>query len=111
MQWLTQNWIWIVVVIGFLLLMQRGRFFARHGATHGAGMPMRGPVASSGTALDPVSGNAVRTESALTSVRRGQIFYFESVDTRQRFEVDPEKYAANVPAAETHRSRGHGGCC
>lgn len=113
MEWLTQNWTWIVVAIGFLLLMQRGRAFGRHGATHGTGpgKQVAGSGAPPGAALDPVSGKTLRTDGALTTVRRGQVYYFESAGTRRRFEADPEKYADHAPATETEHQHRHGGCC
>lgn len=109
MEWLTQNWIWIIVAIGLFLVMQRARSFGPHGAAHDAGPGTQMP----GAVLDPVTGNAVRTDGAPTSVRRGQIFYFESAETRQRFEADPDKYAAGAatPGAQAGHRHRHGGCC
>lgn len=119
MEWLTQNWIWVVVVIVFLLLMQRGRVFlghhqGHHGARYGAddaGHGHGGGGAKPGAALDPVSGNPIRTDRALTAVHGGRAFYFESAETRQRFEAEPGKYAANATAAadtEPQRRHRHG---
>jgi YHS domain-containing protein len=110
MEWLTQNWLWIVVAIGFFLLMQRARSFGQHGAVRASG---RGPAPPE-AALDPVSGNAVRTDTALTTTHGGRVFYFESAETRQRFEVEPERFAASAPVGDARRA-GHshhrGGCC
>ena len=35
MAWLSQNWIWIVVAIGFLVLMRRGGMACGMGQGHG----------------------------------------------------------------------------
>ena len=35
MQWLSENWIWIVFAIGMVLLMRHGR--VGHGHSHGSG--------------------------------------------------------------------------
>lgn len=129
MEWLGQNWIWIAAAIVLFAFMSRrglghhghGGFGGGHGG-HGGGA--EGGHSHGGgtgrddgtprTALDPVSGNAVRTDHALTSVHGGHIFYFESAETRQRFEAEPDKYAASAtakdasPAPSGRRSHRHG---
>ena len=141
MDWLGQNWVWVLAGIAFLVLMSRGGlghhghgggFGGGHGG-HGGGLPggghgdhgdseggdSRGPDVGGGggvpgAAIDPVSGNAVRQDRALTSVHRGRVFYFESAETRQRFEAEPDRYAGNVAAAEPsappQQRRRHHGC-
>lgn len=129
MNWLVQNWIWILAALAFIVMMSRHGFGhgAHGGSGHGGlghgGQPEAGPapagssgapVGAAGAAIDPVSGNPVRTDKALSSVHRGRVFYFESAETRQRFEAEPDRYAASasgdpVPGnPEPYRRRG--GC-
>ena len=119
MEWLSQNWIWIVAGIGLVYFMTR-----MHGIGHGMGMGCgsrsdRAPAdtgANSGAAMDPVSRRMVNTSgSAISAVYRGRAYYFENRDDRDAFESDPEKYLAGAPSAgqpiegELLRRR-HGGC-
>lgn len=142
MVWLSQNWIWAVVAIGviFFLLSQRSHLHAGVGGMDGHGGMAHGPLgpvfenrgstAQGGekigdgyarqdtpqAAVDPVSGEAVRVDKALTTVYRGNAYYFGSKETRERFEAAPEAYAAKgtgqpMPTAEAseyprHRRRG-----
>ncbi|MDQ2925850.1 MAG: hypothetical protein M3R43_09885 [Acidobacteriota bacterium] len=129
MNWLAQNWIWIVLAIGAVWLVRRGGLascemggHAGHshlGGTAGAaseGMrlgdgPMRnqGEVAGNGPqkAVDPVSGREVLASQAVTAAYQGRVFFFEGADTRQRFEAAPERYARNAaPAPQQHPRRG-----
>lgn len=114
MNWLAQNWVWIVVAVGLIWMMRRGGMpgcgmgHAHHGGgTSGtdSGAP---PVEKSGSATDPVSGKAVDTQHAITSYHGGRVYYFESPETRQRFEASPEKYASQ--AATEQRPHRHHGC-
>lgn len=108
MAWLSQNWIWIVVVIGFFYFMTR-----MHGMGHGMGHSMRRGYGrdstnlpadrgnDSATAFDPVSRRAVATGgSAISAVYRGRAFYFENREDREAFEADPEKYVAGSAAGQ-----------
>jgi YHS domain-containing protein len=121
MDWLGQNWIWVVVAIAVFAMMARrrsGHPQHAHGSEAGSermdghehGAPSPGTPAE---ATDPVSGKSLRADHALSSVYAGRVFYFESPDTRQRFEADPERFARNatgVPlaggAAPSHRHHG-----
>jgi YHS domain-containing protein len=60
-------------------------------------------------ALDPVSGNPVRTDRALTAVFGRRAHYFDSEETRKRFEAEPQRYASTEPPP-VHRPRRRGGC-
>lgn len=72
----------------------------------GRGEPPPG-AASPSAALDPVSGNPVRIDRALSEVFGGRAYYFESEDTRRRFKAEPQKYssAAPQPADRPRRRR------
>ena len=131
MDWLGQNWVWVLAGIAFLVLLSRGGFghhghggiggghggHGGHGDGGGGGShgPDGGGPGGSGAAIDPVTGNAVRKDQALTSVRAGHVFYFESAETRQRFEAEPDKYAANATATDALAApsgrRRHGRGC
>lgn len=49
--------------------------------------------------IDPVSGEAVRSAQALTSIYQDRIYYFGSKENRDRFEAAPQEYA--------HKAAGH----
>lgn len=127
MDWSNGNWIWVLIAIAVLW------FFMRRGGLHGHGVgghhghsrgndhhedgraaePTHGDVSPPGAAaaLDPVSGNPVRTDRALTAVFGGRAYYFESGETRKRFEAEPRKYAdAAAPLAQADRPRRRRGC-
>ncbi|MFC5301810.1 YHS domain-containing protein [Azospira restricta] len=127
MDWLTGNWIWVfVVVAGLWFFMRRGGLHGRSmGGRHGRSQgntreghdgatqpaPSGDAPTVAGAALDPVSGNPVRTDRALTAVFGGRAYYFESDDTRQRFEAEPQKYAgAAAPLVQADRPRRRRGC-
>ncbi|MBS0324928.1 MAG: YHS domain-containing protein [Proteobacteria bacterium] len=68
-------------------------------------------------ALDPVSGEAVSTARALTSVYEGRIYFFASKENRERFEAAPQEFFQRTSGhpmqrAETAYERPHrrGGC-
>jgi len=44
-------------------------------------------------AVEPVNGQPMRTDAALSSVRGGGAYDFESDDTRRRFESEPRRFA------------------
>ena len=125
MNWLTQNWIWIVLGIGVLFLLRRtgcfgGMSHGQHG--HGGDRQDHGDHSSHSTevttATDPVTGKEVPTAQAITCVYRGRVYYFETQESRQRFEASPEQYAReaaghSLPSAEAANrphSRRHRGC-
>lgn len=124
MEWLSQNWLWILFVVGALLMLRRhrhgfGGLSGRHGGHQDHGEPddSRGEQPRSEAAVDPVSGNAVRTEGALTSVFRERIYYFQSPENRAQFEAAPERYAraagGEAPGSEHaggHKQRRRRGC-
>lgn len=126
MNWITQNWIWILFGIGALLLLRRtGCFGGTHHAQQGSGRggdnqhDHSSQSAKAEAPVDPVSGKVVANGRAVTSVYQGRVFYFETAANRQRFEASPEQYAIasagqslpNDPATERAKSRRRGGCC
>ena len=150
MNWLSQNWFWIVLAIVAVLLFRRGGHRGHgglgslghgghgglgggllggllgslghgHGGHHGHGRRRddeRSDAPAPEGAIDPVSGNPVRTADALTSVFEDRTYYFESKENRERFEAAPQEYArkaaGNLPPDQQsafhaqHRRRG--GC-
>ena len=128
MNWLTQNWVWIVFGIGVLLLLRRtgcigNMSHAHHGPSgaqdHSDHASHSTETIKTATATDPVTGKQIPTARAVTSVYDGRVYYFETQENRQRFEASPEQYAragvGQSPArdenAEHSHSRRHGGCC
>lgn len=136
MQDLTQNWSWILIavaVVAFFFLRRghgrRGGFGHGgdgHGAFDGDGdhrhhrdredddrreAPWPEPPEA---VVDPVSGTAVHTAGAMTSVYQGRAYYFASKENRDRFEAAPQDYANKVQgiaiggSAERPRRRRHG---
>ena len=108
MQWLTQNWIWIVFFIGVLLLLRRGGMACGMGHSgHRSGVP--GDEQKSPNVLkDAVSGEAVNAATALTSVYQEHTYYFASRENRERFEAAPAQYASSHDAAGGHGHHRHG---
>ena len=108
MNWLSQNWIWIVLAVVVLLMIRRGGMLGSGiGHAHDHGSTSSDDEYSSAGATDPVSGKPIDKGHASTSVYGGRVYYFESADSRQRFEASPERYARAVnerpPAAHRHR--------
>jgi len=118
--WLTQNWIWIVLAVLVFVMLRRGGMgcgprHAHQGHAHQGHadnissrpqMPDRAAVH-----LDPVTGNAARTSPPITSYFGDRPYYFESSESREKFEASPEKYvgaapAPNAPSSGHHRHRG-----
>ena len=138
MNWLSQNWMWIVVgiVIAWYFMSRGGRVHGGHMSGHSAGGILGGmghgehgsgageeprPAPSGANApeaaIDPVGGQAVRTSDALTSIYQGKIYYFASKENRERFEAAPQDYAHKAagqplqsPERTEYRPRRRGGC-
>jgi YHS domain-containing protein len=122
---LGESWIWIVLAIGIVWFFMRGArggmlgALGGHGGYQGAHDGRPQPAVPAETVADAVSGEAVRTAQALSSVYQGSVYYFASKENRERFEAAPQEYAqkaaghpaaAAAPAGERPRRR-HGGCC
>lgn len=102
MQWFSDNWPWMLFVAGIFLLMRQGGLgcgMAPHGRHHHrAG----GQDDATQEAVDPVSGERVRTGDAPNTMYAGDIYYFASRANRDTFEANPARYIRD--------HRGHG-CC
>ena len=144
MSWLAQNWIWVAVALAVGWYFLRNGVHGHAGGLGGLGghgghaggvggllgsaggrsgayeeqSGSAGPANAPAAAIDAVSGEAVRTAQALSSVYQEKIYYFASKDNRERFEAAPQDYANKVaghpmraaePAQQPPRRRG--GCC
>lgn len=118
MEWLTQNWTYLLLLVGVILFMRFGGMGCgfggrraqpehKHDRQAGADTPVE-----SAPATDPVSQRPVDPKSAVATVYQGRAYYFESRENRDRFEAAPDQYATALSegdkAAGRHR---HGGCC
>lgn len=131
MNWLSQNWLWLLLGLGMLVVLTRGghhrrRGWGHHGGTgyaqtgdfdhgdHGGGssVPDHSQHSSQAAlAIDPVTRKDVSTATALTSIYQGRIYYFESAENRQRFEAAPEQFAREGlgrPVGPTGPAQGPG---
>jgi YHS domain-containing protein len=110
MQWLSQNWIWIVLAIGVFLMMRRGGM--GHGHSHGSGEHTHrnpGSDAADRSAKDPISGEIVNPETAVNAMYQGRVYYFASRENRDTFEASPAQYAARAGEHDDeHRHHRHG---
>lgn len=112
MQWLAQNWIWILLVVGFFFMMRRGgRGGGMNSHDHHGGDTQHSAEEnkSVATATDPVNNATLDAAVALTSVYRGKTYYFASAENRAIFEAKPEQYAgADQPDPQQHKTHRHG---
>ncbi|MBM6430541.1 YHS domain-containing protein [Burkholderia contaminans] len=92
MAWILKNLIWIgLLVMGMLVILHHQIDLWRIGR----GIFRRHHVQDSkDTQRDPVSGNVVDPEKALTIVFNGETFFFESETTCMQFRAHPERYAS-----------------
>ena len=128
MDWLSRNWVWVALAIGVWFYFFRSRP-GGHSGGHGGVPEDMGhgghPGGDAGhsdqtgshvttnapdAAIDPVSGEAVRTDQALTSIFQGNVYYFSSSESRDRFEAAPQEYARKavghpVRPAEAYEDR------
>ena len=119
MEWLQQNWINLLVLVGVILFLRfsgMGCGFGGRRVRPERSLDRQGgtvtPIESAST-TDPVSRRPVDPISAVATVYQGRAYYFESRENRDRFEATPEKYAE--PASGQQAEQGHqghgGGCC
>lgn len=103
MNWLSQNWYWIVLAVIVFLMMRQGgmgcgmgggrRASSRRDSIHDGG---------SGELRDPVNGRPIDRAHALTTIFDGRTYYFESEGSREAFNQDPQRFAGGT--------RRHHGC-
>ena len=132
MDWLYQNWIWIVLLVGGYFLMSRmgmGGCSMGHSHGHDHTSVGHGSGANSGAnekrtdtvkLFDPVSQHMLPAETGIASAHEGHIYYFEDRANRDAFETEPEKYLADAPvigqkiapaATQTKQAHRRHGCC
>lgn len=115
MNWLAQNWLWIVLGVVVLAVLNRGTRYRRQSLGHPCNDIPEVPEPAD-RAVDPVTNKTISTAGAVTSLYQGRVYYFESAENRQRFEASPGHYVREAPARRTagHDARGHRhgrGCC
>jgi YHS domain-containing protein len=104
MEWLSENWLLVLLIGGALVLMfRRGGIgggmgccgMGAHDAHHGSQKGSNGSDATSeARPVDPVSSEPVSSDGAIASVYRGRVFRFASRENRDRFEAEPERFVA-----------------
>ena len=105
MNWLSQNWTWLLVAVVGAAFMLR-----HHGGSHaGHAQPVVPSTAEPAQLVDPVSRNPLPAQTGVSSVYRGQPYCFDSRENRDAFEADPGRYVAAIPPQQPPRRRG--GCC
>jgi YHS domain-containing protein len=102
MEWLTQNWILIPIILGILFLLRRGGA----GCGHSGGHHAHGDTSHESLKRDPVDGKSVDPATAQSFDYKGSTYYFASAENRLKFVADPDHYLA-APSGHHHR----GGCC
>lgn len=122
MDWLGQNWLWIALAIGAIFFVTRmgrggmGGMGCSGGHRHHDDGRDTAPTAANnqiGNLFDPVSGHQfVADGTPISTVYRGQAYYFEAKQNRDTFEAEPEKYVAasagaGAPVGSEHEQRQH----
>ncbi|MDC6177062.1 YHS domain-containing protein [Ralstonia solanacearum] len=103
MEWLTQNWYWIILALGVFFLMRRGGMGCGMGGGHRHGSH-DAHGADNSAPSDPISGKPVDRTKAVTAQFGGRTYYFESEQSLAEFNKDPGRFAGASP------HRHHGGC-
>ena len=71
MQWLTQNWIWLVLIVGAIWLLNRGRHGGFMGGCSTHGMAHEGPAGETkGQASDTAARPSIKEENAAQAADR-----------------------------------------
>lgn len=113
MEWLIQNWASLLLLAVVLIFLSRrggmGCGIGGHAARESAPPAKDEKSSTDSPPLDPVSGESVSRDTALTSAYHGRIYYFSSRENRDTFEAAPDKFAA-ADAGDHGQSDRHG-CC
>lgn len=118
MEWLGQNWLWVVLAAGafFFFMTRRGGFGMDRSRGHRHDDQDRHEVAPPsagnrpGNLFDPVSAHAfVAGGAPISAVYGGRAYYFENRENRDTFETDPQKYVAGSPDAGAPIASGREG--
>lgn len=118
MEWLTQNWTYLLLLVGVILFMRFGGMACGFGGRRAH--PAHGPGQQEGhdgtvepaPSTDPVSRRVVDPKSAVATIYQGRAYYFESRENRDRFEATPDQFAS--APGDDQKAPGHhhhGGCC
>lgn len=105
MEWLSQNWIWIMFAVGIFLLMRRGGMGHGGHSHHSRADQMSDPDKRP---KDPVSGERVDPEGAVNTTYQGRLYHFASRENRDKFEASPAQYASAAGHDDQHRHGRHG---
>ena len=118
MDWLTQNWTYLLLLVGGIIFMRFGGMACGFGKrrAHPAHGPSRqegdNTSVESGAPTDPVSRHIVDPKTAVATIYQGRAYYFESRENRDRFEATPDQFASAL--GDDQKGAGHhhhGGCC
>lgn len=118
MDWLTQNWTYLLLLVGVILFMRFGGMACGFGGrrAHPAHEPSRQGIddtpVESASLTDPVSRRTIDPKTAVATLYQGRAYYFESRENRDRFEATPDQFAS--ASGDDRKSAGHhhhGGCC
>lgn len=104
MDWLTQNWIYLLVLAAVVL------FVARRGGMGCAMGTHHGHQPQADERIDPVSGEPVPPGGSIAAAYQGRTYYFVSRENRERFEAAPHRYASVPHAQAQSGGRRHGHC-
>ncbi len=108
MEWLGQNWIYLLLAGGVIFLMRRGGLGCGPGSghRHGGGREDDASRPQTQAAVDPVSGQPVDPKTAIATVYQGTAYYFATRENRDRFEAAPEQFARKGGGHEGHEEHG-----
>ena len=117
MEWLNQNWTYLLLLVGVVLFLRFGglgcgfagrRTHPLSGSKHPRGDHT---IVVSAPPTDPVSGRPVDPKTAVATIHHGCAVYFESRENRDRFEAAPDQFAPGADDAQKGAKHPHGGCC
>ncbi len=108
MAWLSENWLYLLLLLGVVALVSR-----RGGmgcGLMGMGGHRHGGARDGASDVDPVSGEPVSGDGAAVALYRGRLYHFNSRENRDLFEAEPARFVPpGGPQCHRH-GQGHG-CC